>query len=102
MANTCKKCGKSYIHRQSLSKHKRTCNKKPNSGVLEKINTMLNINTKKAPEDEERMEVSDGENGESSASSSNMISLKEIRSRALLGKLSHFVHLFLHTMRHLK
>lgn len=92
MANTCKKCGKSYIHRQSLSKHKRTCNEKPKSDVLEKINTMLNINTKKAPEDEERMEVSDGENGESSASSSNMISLKEIRSGALLTKLSHLVH----------
>ena len=92
MANTCKKCGKSYIHRQSLSKHKRTCNEKPKSDVLEKINTMLNINTKKAPEDEERMEVSDEENGESSASSSNMISLKEIRSGALLTKLSHLVH----------
>ena len=91
MANTCQKCGKSYIHRQSLCKHKRTCNEKPKS-EFEKIRDMLNIKPKKTLEDEERMEVNDEKNGESSASSSNVISLKEIRFRVLLAKLSQFVH----------
>ena len=92
MANTCQKCGKNYIHRQSLCKHKRTCHEKPKSDVFEKINTMLNINPKIAPEDEERMEVNDEENGENSVSSPNITSLKEIRSRAFLAKLSQLVH----------
>ena len=119
MANTCQKCGKSYIHRQSLCKHKRTCNEKPKSefekisdmsninpkkaledeernekpkSEFEKIRDMLNIKPKKTLEDEERMEVNDEKNGESSASSSNVISLKEIRFRVLLAKLSQFVH----------
>ena len=53
---------------------------------------MLNIKPRKALEDEERMEVNDEKNEESGASSSNTISLKEIRSRVLNAKLSQFVH----------